>query len=233
LLTGNLSWGATADDLFQRGLAAYQRADYAAAAEAFQQAVAHGPATGTLLNLGNAEWQRGAAGPAILAWERAVWLDPFNASARQNIRLARKTTQLEAPALIWYEVVSSWLPLNWWAWIAGISLWVAVGVAIIPGILRQRRAAWHQAVAAFALMFFLLSIPAHFGVYSRAGVGFTLPNATPLHLTPTSEGQVVTRLPSGEPIRKVRVRGDYVLVTTGGQGARGWIQKDQCGWICQ
>ena len=114
-----------------------------------------------------------------------------------DLRFARKTAQLEAPELAWYEVISTWLPGNWWAWIAGASLWLAVGMVMLPGILRWRKATWHQAVAAFCLMVFLLSIPAYIGLHTRSRLGFVLQPDTVLRLTPTVEAQAVTRLAAG------------------------------------
>ena len=216
--------------LFQTGVAAYRAADYPQAAEAFRQSVTLQPASGALQCLGNAEWQQRRTGDAILAWEQALWLDPFNESARQNLRFARKTAQLEAPELAWYEVVSTWLPVAWWAWIAGGSLWLAVGMGSLPGILRWRKATWHQAIAALALMVFLLSIPALFGVQTRVRIGFVLQKDAPLRLTPTLEAQAVTRLAAGEPARWVRSYGNYILIRTG--RTLGWVELAQFGLTC-
>ncbi|MGO8927330.1 MAG: hypothetical protein ACLQU3_10630 [Limisphaerales bacterium] len=218
------------DALFQTGVAAYRAADYAQAAEAFRQSVTLQPSSGALQALGNAEWQQRRTGDAILAWEQALWLDPFNESARQNLLFVRKTAQLEAPELAWYEVISTWLPVSWWAWIAGGSLWLAVAMVLLPGILRQRKAAWHQAIAAVALMVFLLSIPALFGVQTRARIGFVLQEDTPLRLTPTLEAQPITRLAPGEPARAVRTRGRYILIRT--NRTIGWVEQAQFGLTC-
>src|ERR1035437_635045 len=103
---------ASPDPLFQAGATAYRAADYTQAAEAFRQSVTLQPASGAPQDLGNAEWQSHRTGEAILAWEQALWLDPFNDAARQKLRFARKTAQLEAPELAWYEVISTWLPVN-------------------------------------------------------------------------------------------------------------------------
>jgi tetratricopeptide (TPR) repeat protein len=218
------------DALFQTGVAAYRAADYSVAAQAFRQSVTLQPASGALQALGNAEWQQRRTGDAILAWEQALWLDPFNESARQNLRFVRKTAQLEAPELAWYEVISTWLPVGWWAWIAGSSLWLAVGMVLLPGILRRRKATWHQAIAALALMVFLLSIPALFGVQTRARIGFVLQEDTPLRLTPTLEAQSITRLAPGEPARSIRSRGRYILIRT--SRTVGWVEQDQFGLTC-
>ncbi len=215
--------------LFQTGAAAYRAGDYAVAVTAFRQAAELRPASGTLQNLGSAEWQRGRTGPAILAWEQAVWLDPFNNSARENLRYARKAAQLESPELAWYEVVSTWLPVNSWAWLAGSSLWLAVGLVFLPGIFRWPKRAWHQAVAAFGFAVFLLSVPAHVGVDTRSRIGFVLGKDTALRLTPTAEAQPLTRLAAGEPARLERTRGRYFLIRT--SRASGWVERSEFGLI--
>lgn len=220
---------SVAEALFQQGARAYAEGTYPLAAEAFRESARLEPAAGTLQNLGNAEWQRGRAGHAVLAWEQALWLHPFNAPARNNLAFARRTAYLESPNLRWYEVVSTWLPMNAWAWIAGFSFWLSVGMGVLPGVFRWNKASWHQLVAALGLAVFLLSLPAHAGVNTRARLGFILEKDTPLRLTPTAEAQVVTRLAAGEPARLVRERGRYALVRTNRQ--LGWIERDTLGLL--
>jgi hypothetical protein len=222
---------ASPADLFHEGATAYRTSDYAAAIKAFSQSAKVQPASGTLQDLGLAEWRRGHAGAAIVSWERSLWLEPFNTAAKGNLRYARKVAQLEAPDLTWYEVVSTWLPANWWAWIAGTSFWSAVAMVMLPGILRQPKAAWHQAVAALGLTVFLLSIPAHVGVHTRARIGFMQQKDTPLRLTPTHDAQFLTRLAAGEPARLERQQGNYVLVRT--SRSTGWVERGQFTLICR
>jgi hypothetical protein len=215
---------------FQEGLKAYRSEDYSRSAEAFRRALTPQPASGTLRNLGNAEWQLGAAGPAVLAWEQALWVDPYDSAAKGNLRFARKVAQLEAPDLAWYEVISTWLPVNWWPWIAGVSLWVTVGMTLVPGMLRRRKSSSQQALAAVGLMVFLLSLPALAGIQSRSRIGFVLQKDTPLRLTPTEHAQAITQLGAGEPARWVRVRGSFLFVET--SRASGWLHKDELGLVC-
>jgi len=227
----NPSLAASADTLFHIGSGAYHAGDFARAAQAFGQAATMQTASGTLQNLGNAEWQCGQTGPAILAWEQALWVDPFNVEAHTNLRFARRTAQLETPELTWYEVVSTWLPVNWWGWIAGVSFWLALAMVLLPGILRWRKVTWHQAIAALGFAIFLLSVPAHLGVETRSRMGFVLQKETPLRLTPTQESQVVTRLPAGEAVRVERSRGIFCLVHT--SRTAGWIRRNELGLIVQ
>ena len=146
------------------------------------------------------------------------------------MRFARKLAQLETPDLSWYEVVSTWLPVNWWAWIATSTFWFSLGMAFLPGIFRRRKAACHQALAALGLTVFLLSVPAHFGVHTRSRIGFVLQKDSPLRLTPTDEAQAISRLAPGEPARLERIRGRYLLIRT--NHGLGWIDQAQFGLLC-
>ena len=212
---------------FREGADAYRNGGYSKAVDFFTKAAQARPSSGTLQNLGLSEWQRGHTGEAILAWEQAVWLDPFNRAAHANLKYARRLAQLEAPDLTWYEAVSSGLPVNWWAWLAAGSFWIAIAAILLPGVFRRPRTVGYQAVAALSLMLFLLTFLAHFGVHARSKVGFVLAKDTHLRLTPTHEAQVIARLQPGDPLRVKRSRGNYVLVHTG--HATGWLQREQFG----
>lgn len=221
---------AVTNDLFLRGTEAYQAGRFTDAARAFREASEREPASGTLRNLGLTEWRRGRAGLAIQAWEQARWINPFDEPAKANLEYARQFTGVESPDLTWYERASTWLPVNAWAWIAGGALWLAIGLAVLPGVLRWRRAGWQQAIAALSFTVFLLSLPAHVGVVTRTQIGFVLKKDAPLRLTPTAEAEAQVKLNAGQPVRALRVRGDYVLVRTA--HGQGWIERSQFGSIC-
>ena len=230
LLGDGLEILAATEDNFRRGVEAYRAGEYAEAVDCFQLTLDKQPSSGTLVNLGLAEWHRGHVGAAVLAWEQARWVDPFNRDARNNLAYARQLTIVAPPDYSWYELISARLPMNAWAWIAGISLWLAVGMVVLPGVLRWRKAAWQQAVAALALTLLLVSLPAHYGVLTRTKIGFALEKNLPLRLTPTGEGEVLTKLASGDPVRELRKRGEYVLVRTA--EGQGWLKNSEVGWVC-
>ncbi len=221
-----------ASELFRDGLERYAHGSFEQAATLFRNVTVTSPSAAAFHNLGNAEWKTGRSGEAILAWERAQWLRPSYANTRANLRFARKTAQLDAPNLAWYEICSTWLPVNGWAWIAGLTFWLAAAMVLLPGILRWRKADWHQGLAAAALAIFLLTLPALYGVSSRTKLGVVLEKDTPLRLTPTFEAQVLGRLPAGEMARIERQHGEYVYIR-GDNDAAGWVQRRQFGLICE
>jgi tetratricopeptide (TPR) repeat protein len=223
--------GARSATPFSKGREAYATGNFQSAAELFREAATNQLASGTLQNLGNSEWQAGRSGFAILAWEQTLWIDPFNRAAQGNLTYARKAAQLEAPELTWYEVVSTWLPANWWAWLIMLSFWIAAAAAVLPAIFRWRKTGWQQATVALCLTLFLLSVPAQIGVITRANLGVILPRDTSLRLTPTTQAQVLSRLPAGQPGRWIRRRGENILVRTA--RGLGWVRRDEFGLICQ
>lgn len=234
LALGTLALQAAAapspDELFDQGTQAYRNGEFSRAAKMFGQSASERPAEGTFRNLGNANWECGRTGPAILAWERALWLSPSDDAARSSLRFARDTLQIAAPELTWYEDASTWIAGNLWAWVTAISLWVVVGFLTIPIALRKTRTAWHQAAVALGAAVFLFTIPAHIGLATRTRLGFILQPDTPLRLTPTRDAEDVTLLGAGEPARCLRTRGDYVYIQL--NRASGWVLRDQVGLIC-
>jgi tetratricopeptide (TPR) repeat protein len=221
---------AATNDFFAQGVALSQAGQFPEAAAAFEQAAQARPAGGTFVNLGITEWRRGRAGAAILAWEQARWLDPFDARAGADLKFAREAAQVDAPQLKWFEAASVWLPPAAWAWLTAASLWLATAMITLPKVLRWRKAGWPQALAALAFGIFLFSLTADFGVVSRTQIGFVLKKNAPLLLTPTREAETISTLAAGEPARRLRTRGNYFYIRT--SFASGWIRRDQFGLVC-
>jgi hypothetical protein len=214
---------------FVTGRRAYQTDDFTGAAQAFRESAMETPAAGTFQNLGNAEWQRGRVGPAILAWEKALWLLPADTNALNNLQFARSAAQIEAPELTWYEVVSTWMPSGWWAMLTAFSLWLVAGLLVLPGLFRSRRTGWQQALAAIGLTLLLLTLPAHAGWHTRSKIGFVLEQNTPLRLTPTESAEEITRVGAGEPGRCERTFGNYYFIRF--RNGAGWLTRDEFGLV--
>jgi tetratricopeptide (TPR) repeat protein len=214
---------------FSTGVAALQAGNLTEAKNIFENQIQTRPSAGALVNLGNIEWQSGHAGAAILAWERAAWIDPFDKNAKQNLDFAREAAQVEAPELRWFESASLWLPPDAWVWLAGAGLWLAVGVLVLPRVLRWKKSGGQQTLAAFGLCVFLFSLTANFGVVSRTNLGFVVKKNVALRLTPTSGSELISTLISGEPVRRITARENYLFIRTA--TASGWVERGQVGFI--
>lgn len=221
--------GAMTNDFFASGINEYHDGNFPAAAKAFENSVNEQPSVGALVDLGITQWRRGHAGAAILAWEKADWIAPFDTRARANLEFARQITQVGEPELKWFEVPSTWLPPNAWVWLAGTSLWLTVGLVTLPAFFRRKKAGWHQTLAALGTGLFLFCMTANIGVISRTQIGFVLKKDAPLLLTPTHDAELLATLSDGEPVRRLRQRGEYWLVRT--MAGTGWIERNQVGLV--
>jgi hypothetical protein len=227
LLLGSLQAGsALAADktAFAEGASAYQSGNYAAAATAWGSPGK--TSSGTLHNLGNAEFRLGHPGAAILAWERALALMPGSKNTAANLRFARAQAGLNEPQYAWYEKYAALLSPGVWLGIATLTFWSSVAFLALPPLLKRRRAAWTQAGAVVASALFLLTTPALAGIASRSRIGVILVADTELRLTPTKEAEVLGKLSEGELGRLEKARGDYVFVR-GAADRAGWIQTKE------
>lgn len=231
LCVAKIGHAAATNDFFAHGLELSRAGQFPEAAAAFENSDKAQLAGGTLVNLGLAEWQRGHAGAAILAWEQARWIDPFDAHAKQNLEFARQVAQVDAPQLKWFETASTWLPPDAWVWIAGASLWLAVGALVLPPVFRRKKSGWQQTLAAVGLGIVLAGMTANIGVVSRTNLGFVLKKNAPLRLTPTREGEVISTLNAGEAARKLRTRGNYLFIKTA--NGSGWIERGSFGLVSE
>lgn len=206
----------------RRAEEAGQAGNYEAMAAQLRRVLAVQVAPSVLHNLGNAEFQQGRSGAAILAWERAHALDPQLRQSTSNLRYARGKLGIDLPELSWPERYSSFLAPDVWIWTATLSIWLAIVLLAAPYLFAKPRTSWLQGSAVVAIGLFLLTLPALAGIASRARLGVILTPDTLLRLTPTAEGEVVGHLAEGEMARLEMSRGPYVYIRAGGDRA-GWV----------
>jgi hypothetical protein len=206
---------------FTEGSRAYQAGDYAAAAIAL--ASPGKTSSGTLHNLGNAEFKLGHPGAAILAWERALAIVPSSKNTAANLRFARAQAGLLEPQYSWHEKYSALLSPGVWLTVASLTFWGAIALLALPPLLKRRRAGWTQATAVVAIALFILTVPALAGLTARAHLGVILVAETELRLTPTIEAEILGKLPEGELARVEKSRGAFAYVRAAGDRA-GWVQ---------
>lgn len=231
IVSGNISSAAATNNFFTQGTQLTAAGQFPEAATAFEKVIKSQPSSGALLNLGLAEWQSGHAGKAILAWERAEWIDPFDERAAQNLKFARTVAQVDGPELRWFETVSTWLPPNAWVWLAGTGLWLGVGALVFPRVFRWRKSGAQQTVAALGFCIFMVAMTANIGVVSRTNLGVVLTKNTSLLLTPTRGGELISTLSAGEAARVVRWRRDFLFIHTAMN--TGWVAREDFGLVVQ
>jgi hypothetical protein len=104
-----------------------------------------------------------------------------------------------------------------------------VGALALPRFLHRRKTAGQQWLAALGGVVFLFCLTANVGVVTRTSLGFVVKPGTPLLLTPTGTGETIATLTAGEPVRKIRTRGEYWFVRTA--NAQGWLKRSDAGFV--
>lgn len=112
-----------AHDIVIAADSAYAADNFEEAAAGYEQVIASdGSSSALYYNLGNAYYRLGKLGKAVIAYERALKIDPSNDDARFNLafvrrHLADKQTSDKSTLGIMADKVVGWFSPDAWAWI--------------------------------------------------------------------------------------------------------------------
>lgn len=220
----SLTAPAHAANPFAEANAAYEAGNFATARELYLDAVRSGPLTDHLFfNLGNTEYRLNHPGPAALAWERALVINPAHPEAAANLAYIRKkeaSLVFEPPkALAW----TAHLSRNTWLLAATVSGWLFLALVTLLALHRRvpgtRIAAAAAGLAAAASgTAFALTPP----LESRAVV--LAPKASARSAPSTSAAEILAP-PPGSQARILRDQGAWIYAEFPG-GRRAWLPSD-------
>lgn len=124
LLGGVLTVSADPSALTASADSAYMADDYSLALQLYQQtAETYGTSSALYCNIGNCQYRLGNPGQAILAYERALKLNPSDADARENLAFVRSRI-VDRPGESGsflsnsYDAIADAAQPNTWAWLA-------------------------------------------------------------------------------------------------------------------
>ena len=192
---------ASPQSLYEEGVEHMGRGDQRAAAAAFSAALQEGgPDPAVYHALGNALYRQGAEGHALAAWQRGLYLSPFDEDIRYNIALQGSSHQ---PAF----------PVRWGLWLLFASLSSALCVLYARG--RSARAAIGSALAASLLSSLLLLHAWH--VLSK---GFMVQDSVARSAVGGAGASLFT-VPQGSLVEVLQEYGAEVQVLYGER--KGWV----------
>jgi len=228
------------DETWRRGNEAYLHGDYAGAVAAYEEVNRQGVASADLaFNLGDAYFRKGAIGPAIWSFERALALDPGDEDARYNLDRARKLAARRAnDRMEGEEKDPAWMRL-----VGGLSastvLWSFVALYLgFFALLAARRWARHETrpaltagvavLAAGALLTgALLAGRVHL---DRIPFGVVLPDAIAVKEGADTNYRTSFDAHAGLRVRIVDSDQDWLRVRLA-NGLEGWVRAQDIGRI--
>lgn len=216
-------------DILNQGNEAYQKEQYAQAAQAYESLAEAGRANAAVYyNLGNAYYRLRQPGRAILNYERALALSPRDGDARFNLDFVNAQLNLPQPASA-LEQFAGWaaslFSLNELS-AASTALWALTCALIILFLLRGRRVYAYAGAAVFAA--FILSA-SWFGIaWSRgAGTPRAVVVAGPAEARngPGADNSVAFTLPEGRKVLLMGGKDDWAAIGLAEEGLKGWVEK--------
>ena len=203
----------------------YDAGKFAEAKAAFEELVEHGEWKANLFhNLGNTHYRLADPGAAILAYERALTLDPAHPEARANLNLIRGKTGATAWPTTWRDAV---FPGRWIAAyliVAAVAGWLAVAmvwwiVSTAPG---EKAGRWFALVMAVLVAGYAGAAVWYFEEARSAAI--VVAKTAEVRLAPAETAGAAGALPAGSAVRVLSVRGDWTYCALPEQ-RRGWISS--------
>lgn len=203
---------------------AYAKGTYAEAAEQWREEISQAGATAPLLAaLGNAEWKLGRKGRAMICWERALLLNPYDPVAAAGLRHAQNAGGVERPASSWYEDYARPIGANAWLLLAVGAAWTGLLCLLLPRLRRQPAGEWNQRMRMGAVTVLALCIPGLWGAYTHSQRSVVRRTEVSLRLTPTTLGEPMIGVAEGDVVRAGRGFNGHIRVTTAA-GKVGWVR---------
>ena len=206
---------------------AYAKGDFVGAVTAWTEEMrAEGATAGRLAALGNAEWRLGRKGRAMVCWERALRLDPWDPVALAGIRHAQTAGGVERPAAVWHEVYASVLTAEAW-WLLGlIAFWTAVLCVAVPRWRGHSASEANHRTRLGALTLLALCLPGIWGSRSLDERAVVRRTEISLRLTPTQLGEPLVGVDEGDVVRIDRPFNGHLRVVTA-DGKTGWLRANE------
>ena len=208
--------------MFADALALEKQGQHAQAAARYESMISQQQASRSVLfNLGNCYYESRNYGKSILAYERALLINPRAADVRKNLALTRKEAfsneVIDLPKGPLHALSRS----EWAACIVICAL--VLGVSSISAWLRPL---WRKSAIIIGV---LALLPLAFGIlalkqrHTESARAVVTASTAKLLLSPFSSADEITSCPPGSLMQVIRVQGDYRYLQL--------IPSNRCGWL--
>lgn len=224
----------SANEAWNKAQKLYADKEYSQAAEIYSGLLKEGESAALYYNYGNALYKSGKIAPAILAYERALKLNPSMQNARYNLRLANQhiVDKIEPVQHVfihnWIVAIEHLFSSNQWAYL-GIALFIVflagVLLYLFSGWLWLRKIAFYGGIIALVLSMVSISY-----AFTNKNQTLNSPEAivmigsVSLKSSPDNSGTEVFVLHEGTKVNIENSVGDWDEVQIA-DGNVGWLPK--------
>lgn len=212
----------------------YVVGNYSAAISVYEELILQGVDDAVVFyNLGNAYYQSGELGRAVLNLQRAALIEPRDPDIQANLVLARAESgamefpRAAGPTHSLANLTRSWLNLNETAMLA-LGAWFVLTFLIFTARL-TKPGTMRNLVQYLALFILLLVIASTVSLATRLYSDQNLPSGVvvapivTLSSSPQSEDLTKWQLPGGTEVNLMDTQGDWAQMSLPGKSIEGWI----------
>ena len=207
----------SADDTFDNGNRAFAEGDFAQAIADYQSLVDSGHYSEPIFfNLGNAYAKAGQIGPAVLSYQRALFIAPQDRAVKANLALAASAT----PRSTWYERAAYTLSMSSWSFfIFGGFILIALA-ALLGRFTSRKKSAWTLGLGGATSVLAATAALAIWWPVLNESVVIAPAQA---RLSPFATAHAELTLGEGQTVTVKRTHGGFALITTD-SGQSGWVE---------
>ncbi len=222
---------STQDEVaFHRANTTFLERKYPEATREYEALAVQKPFSASLLyNLANTYYHQRKIGPAILNYERALWLDPRDPDIGANLRFVRNASGLFEPARTLWQQVTAHLTLNMWTGVSLVCL-VLFCASLMVRILKLD-GKWSARplvlVSALALILTVLATAMRAAELCR---GVVVAADAPLRVAPLDSSPSSFNLTAGSTVRIEKQRKPFLFIHTE-DGRAGWVSDEQVKYV--
>ena len=213
-------------DMFADARALEKQGKHAEAAAQYENILAQQQASRSVLfNLGNCYYESRNYGKAILAYERALLINPRAADVRKNLTLTRKAA-FPNDAIDFSTGPLHTLSRSEWA-VCIVACALVVGMTSISAWLRPN---WRKSaiiIGVLALLPLALGIIALKQRHTESTRAIVTTSTAKLLLSPFSSADEITSCPSGSLLTIIHQKHNFTYVQLEQLNIRGWITNSE------
>jgi tetratricopeptide (TPR) repeat protein len=223
------------DSLFREANSLYEKGEYAKAVQTYLQLTAGGYESANLdFNLGNAYFKQGQKGLAILYYEKARRLTPFDPDLRTNLNLA--LAGVDEGEINWghefYRFLVCLAPLNQLIVGSSICFYLLIFIIIFRILFqaRMQKKLWYKITLGVVstLFFCLITLTALTYFDQRQTQAVVINGNTGALSEPSRQGTVYFNLMEGSRVSISSTKSEWCLIKRQ-DGKRGWVEQKYLG----